>query len=66
MTKKKTKFSYLALKIMNEITGQSVERKIPATIEIKRLKVIIRTLFKANFTNEDIKLFYKTTKVWHF
>ncbi|RMZ96709.1 tubulin-specific chaperone E [Brachionus plicatilis] len=57
------KSNLLALKVFNEISGKTIERKIPSTIEIKRLKVIIRTFFKADFTNENIKLFYKTNKI---
>ncbi|CAF0886026.1 unnamed protein product [Brachionus calyciflorus] len=56
------KSSLISVKILNEVSGKIVERKIPSTIEIKRLKVIIKNLFKANFMNEEMKLFYTTIK----
>lgn len=53
--------------ILNEQTGQIVQRKIPLTTEIKRLKVIICTLFRSSrFDSETLKLFYKTSKVFKF
>jgi hypothetical protein len=53
-----------AVYVLNESTNERIQRKIPYTIEIKRLKVLACNLFKSSGLDLDsIRLFYKSPQV---
>ena len=53
-----------AINIRNDLTGEMLKKKLPSSIDIQRLKVLISKLFKSTaFDFESIKLFYFNSKV---
>ena len=53
-----------AINIKNELTDEILQKKLPSSIDIQRLKVLISKLFKSTaFDFESLKLFYFSSKV---
>jgi hypothetical protein len=50
--------------LKNELTGEVMTRKLPGTLDIQRLKLIITKLFKSSsFDHDSMKLSYTSKKV---
>lgn len=57
------KSNLLAINIKNDLTGEMLQKKLPSSIDIQRLKVLISKLFKSTaFDFESLKLFYFSSK----
>jgi hypothetical protein len=52
------------LNLKNEETGKLIQKKIPSTIDIKRLKVLVSKLLKSSSMDlESVRLYYSSLKV---
>lgn len=57
-------FFYKELTLLNEATGETMERRLPVTIDVQRLKFMVTKLFKSSELDmEAMRLFYKTSLV---
>jgi hypothetical protein len=51
--------------LKNESTGEILTRKLPGTLDIQRLKLIVSKLFKSStFETDSMKLSYTSKKVF--
>lgn len=56
--------SLIFLNLKNEETGKLIQKKIPSTIDIKRLKVLVSKLLKSSSMDlESVRLYYSSLKL---
>ena len=67
LTKKLSRFCFFihkAINLKNETSNQVLQKKLPQSMDIQRLKVLVCKLFKdENFDFESLSLFYTNSKV---